>query len=250
MNRTVFLLTACTLLGLAASCFAQENLIRNGSFEELSRCPDGNYNFPAKNWFVLQGTPDLFASCAPRNSVLAVPTNFNGTRSTLAGYNYAGIFLVFVAKSCKEKNCYLASESISTHLTKALKAGKRYKISLMLSLADSAVFRTDSLFCSLSTEAPVAAKMIKQDETRHRFKRSDTYGCSIQFACGGCWNKVEVEFTAKDAYTYLAIGLPRTHYSRATYRQDVARPLQPLPANKWAQSVAYYYLDDVQLTEE
>lgn len=250
MNRTILLLAGCTLISIAGRCFAQENMIRNGSFEDLTKCPDGSYGFPAKNWFVLQGTPDLFAACAPRSSALAVPANFNGTRSTFAGYNYAGIFLVFVAKSYNEKNCYLVSESISTHLTKALKAGRHYKISFVLSLADSAVFRTDSLFCSFSTEAPVAAKTIKQDETRYRFQRSDAYGCPIQFACGGCWNKVEVDFTAKDAYTYLAIGLPRTHYSRGTYRQDVARPLQPLPVSKWSQSVAYYYLDDVKLTEE
>ena len=153
MNKTVFLLVLCAFLGLAASCLAQENLVRNGSFEDLTRCPDGNYNFPAKNWNVLQGTPDLFAACAPRGNALAVPANFEGTRSTFAGYNYAGIFLIFKEKSYNEKHCYLASESIYTHLAKEIKAGKRYKISFMLSLVDSSVFRADSLFCSLSAEA-------------------------------------------------------------------------------------------------
>jgi hypothetical protein len=204
---------------------------------------------------VLQGTPDLFATCAPRNSALAVPANFNGTRSTFAGYNYAGISLVFVERSYNEKNCYLANESIVTRLTKPLKTGKRYKISFVLSLADSSIFRTDSLFCSFSDEAPVAAKMIKQGQKSMsgawlQFRHSDSYGCSIRFACGGCWNNVESAFIAKGAYTYLAIGLPRRQYSRAMYRQDVSQPLQPLLASKWAQSVAYYYLDDIRLVEQ
>jgi OOP family OmpA-OmpF porin len=231
--------------------FAQENLIRNGSFEELSRCPDGNYTFPAKYWSVLYGTPDLFASCVRSSGALAVPANFEGTRSTFTGYNYAGIVVLFAGDRLREKQRYRVTEAIYTRTIKTLKAGRRYKISFAISLADSADFCTDSLYCSLSDKGPVAAKAVKNTLGKwEKFEKSDQYGCSLNFSCKGCWNMVEVAFVAKSGYNYLSIGLPRAKYSKIQYLQDVAKPIRTLSTSKWAQLSAYYYLDNIQLIEE
>jgi hypothetical protein len=241
----------CGALLCSVTSFAQENLVRNGSFEELTKCPDGNYNFPASYWSVLYGTPDLFASCVRQGEALAVPVNFEGTRSTFTGYNYAGIVLFSAGNRIRKKQRYLVAEAIYTRVIKPLKAGKRYKISFLVSLADSASFCADSIYCSLSNKAPVAAKGVKNTVGKwEKFEKSDPYGCSLNFACKGCWNRVEVIFMAKSGYNYLSIGLPRAKYSRTQYLRDVAKPVRPLSAGKWTQQVAYHYLDDIKLIEE
>lgn len=255
MRKVASLLIISFFLLLTTKCFAQENLVRNGSFEELAKCPAESYIFPAKYWFALQGTPDLFAACVPQNHALAVPGNFKGTRSTFADYNYAGLFLVFQEKGFSERNCYLANEALGTRTTKTLRAGKHYRISLLLSLADSAEFCADSIYCFFSTKAPIAARPIKQGDrsmggSYYKFQRSDNYGCSLNFACRGCWNRIEIDFIAKQDYNYLSIGLPRARYSRTQYLRDIAKPVRSLSASKWAQKTAYYYLDDIKLIEE
>lgn len=239
------------LLLFSATAEAQ-NLVRNGSFEEAAKCPAAYLDFDnVAGWRIFQGTPDYFAACAA-NRELGVPQNYHGTRSTFFGRAYASLVVVHVSphgKGAPDKS-YRLSEAICTQTTRPLQRGKDYELTFWISLSDSSFFSTPRLYCSFSEGAPKPSKSVKGFVGRwNAFETSDNYACDMAFDIKGQWNQVTVRFTAPRNYQYLAIGLPRPQYTKAQYRLDLTRPRRKLPASKWEEKSAYYYVDNVSLVE-
>src|ERR1043165_6825321 len=67
-----------------------QNLVPNGSFEELTSCPQG-YNGidTCLGWFTESWSPDCLATCTSFSGIL-VPNNHFGIQSPFEGENYAG----------------------------------------------------------------------------------------------------------------------------------------------------------------
>lgn len=242
----ILVLVIYTALSLSNFCVAQDNIIYNGSFEELKACPRTEFDLPmAKGWQILRGTPDLFAACVPRGEPLGVPNNFNGTRGTFTGSAYAGISLIAFPNRFKSKYAYQMDEAIYTKLLKPLHSGARYRLSFLISSADSSYFCTDSLFCSFSKEPPVSITPVKGIMGKwNKFKNYDGFGCNINFPIKGSWNLVELEFIARNDYNYFSIGLPREYYTMKHYLHDLSNPLKSLSTSKWVEMDGYYYLDN------
>lgn len=77
----------------------QVNLVPNGSFEELTHCPDSRSQIElADPWYSPSktGTPDLFSKCATDYNV-SVPKHYSQNfQNPRTGNSYAGIFLIFI----------------------------------------------------------------------------------------------------------------------------------------------------------
>ena len=110
---------SCFLIFLLASVtLSAQNLIPNGSFEEMKKCPKAIgqidrvelWNSPN------EGTPDYFNACFTRNfNTVGVPNNYFGTMGSFDGAAYAGIL-------CGKKE----KEYLQISLMEPLVAGRKY----------------------------------------------------------------------------------------------------------------------------
>ena len=139
---------------------AQNNLVPNGSFENISTCPTGTiytttllFASPWQN--PTQSTPDLFSSCdttIPQFEICPVnstPCNSRGYQVPHSGNNYAGaVFLGFP----DPYNGY-AREYIQVKLLDSLKNSKKYCVSFYTSRAESSTYATSRIGCLITDTA-------------------------------------------------------------------------------------------------
>lgn len=120
------LLVLIVFLLLTCPAFPQINLVLDGSFES-GNCPNGFGQLPnATMWTSpTDGTPDLFRICAPW--AFKAPGNAFGYQFPLSGDSYCGI-ISFQSGNFRE---YVQCE-----LLDSMEQGKRYILSLNLSLSN------------------------------------------------------------------------------------------------------------------
>ena len=120
---------------LASALRAQQNLVPNGSFEEITRCPLYFGDSVAEHWYSVTAasSPDLYHTCAVQvdqtQIVPEVPENYNGWQWPRTGDAYMGI----------GHNVNLGTEGgeyIQCDLTEHLLAGSRYIVEFFVSRAD------------------------------------------------------------------------------------------------------------------
>ncbi len=97
MKYTFFI---CMLLGLLGKA---QNLVQNGSFEEITACPELNSDYPmsstwdqvtkANGWSSFLNSPDLFSPCGYVNGIFdaRAPMNTFGYQNARTGNNYGGV---------------------------------------------------------------------------------------------------------------------------------------------------------------
>jgi outer membrane protein OmpA-like peptidoglycan-associated protein len=206
--------------------FAQENpkssitnLVNNPSFEELKDCPtDYGQIEKAVGWINLNFTPDLFVKCS-NQAKISTPGNFFGSQYPSTGSNYAGI-TAFHENSL--------NEFIATNLTQPMEKGKKYNVKFRVSLAETysnygcnniGIYFTNDLQETLLGKTP----HVKAKEPITE-KRS--------------WFTISKTIFADADYTHLVIGNFGTpEETKITKVQKSAYP------------VAYYYIDDIQVTK-
>ena len=125
-----------TLIGLLAllqwshaQAQAPENMVYNPSFEEHSQCPQrieaiGIMQGVDAWWQPTKGSSDYFHPCGGREC--QTPRNKMGYQAAHTGEAYCGIY-------CSKENY---REYLQTELREPLKAGRRYRVSYWVSLAD------------------------------------------------------------------------------------------------------------------
>ena len=224
---------------------AQEELVPNGSFEEIQNCPDftnGFYVSASKYWYMpTSGTSDYFNSCSQEvdgfgNIMFSVPTNYQGYQSARTGVAYAGYFAALTPNNV---NYY---EYISVKLNESLQQGKTYKLTYFVSLADSfykppqklqfinhsGAWFSNSMYHVNNSDIIPFAPQVKSDP-------SDFLNDSLG------WQKIEGIFLASGGEEYLTIGC-FAKYADLNYNY--------LPsANSDSAIAVYYYVDDVSLVE-
>ncbi|MFN4235430.1 MAG: gliding motility-associated C-terminal domain-containing protein [Bacteroidia bacterium] len=213
------------LLCILNEVFAQQNLIKNHSFEEYkSDCNFVSY-LDVVIWTTPGGgTPDYFNFC---NTIgFSVPTNLFGFQYANEGNAYVGIRLGQTPPS--PQGFY---EYISQNFGSTLKAGKKYCVFFYASLADlahlSAINRIGMVISSnglvQNNIDPIVIKPQIYYDTLSLL--SDTLN----------WVKIEGEFIANGNEQYVTIG---NFYpvSQTTYADSVIR-------------APYYYIDNVWLYE-
>jgi hypothetical protein len=110
------------------SIFAQSNLVPNPSFETLETCPYlGSQLYFAYPWFVAEGSPDLYNTCATLNN-WSVPFNQFGFQNPHSGNGYAGGVFYNVPSSDYR-------EYLEVQLDSTLIANENYCVSFYVSLS-------------------------------------------------------------------------------------------------------------------
>lgn len=217
---------------LSLSVAGQQNLVRNGSFEEFIECPvSANYGtalnyFGIKDWWQPSSwTPDYFHSCNG-GSFVGVPTNVWGYQQPFHGNAYAG----FVGASWTFGH---GSEYLQTKLRKPLCPDGLYKVRFYVSLANNSKYALSRI-----------GVWITDDSTKHRLSprivESPNYENQFHNTINDTLNWVIIEgvFVPEIEGRYLTIG-----YFHNSVTDSIS--IQ----NSWMADDNYYYVDSVSLIE-
>lgn len=229
-----------TVLGLfVGTQSSAQNLVKNGSFEELLECPK-EVSSLAENALHLSsptaGTTDIFSICS--NGKVAVPKNFRGYQEALSGDAYAGLYLY-------SPNDY--REYIQLPLKTVLKKGAYYEFSLFVSLAESSTVSTSALNV-LFTEEPIAIntsknlskrRLLRGKSRKFNFQKVTWKGSSRNV---DDWVKVEIGFEAKGFEKNIVLG---------NFGSDaVTTTFKTVNKGSVTKEFAYYYIDEVVLVKK
>lgn len=241
-----------TVIGLLAMLqwghlYAQnvENMVYNPSFEEHSSCPQhieaiGIMEGVDAWWQPTKGSSDYFHSCGGREC--QTPRNKMGNQAPHTGEAYCGIY-------CSKENY---REYLQTELKEPLKAGKRYRVSYWVSLADKSPYAVATLGALLTPArtADTTWQIMMNREVvaleNNEIQVIATYYSpqvmnprdSLLDNMTG-WLQVSGEFVAKGGEKFLTIGNFNSFNHSNVH--DIYN------GNALLQG-AYYYIDDVSVT--
>lgn len=135
-----------TLIFIQSYYLQAQNLVPNYSFEDTLQCPNHlNQLACAVGWYKpTVGSSDYFNTCS--NSLVGVPSNFNGWEYAQNGLAYVGIITCIKKSNIRE---YVQTQMIDT-----LVAGSQYSVSFYVSLADSSKYACNNIGAYLS-QTPV-----------------------------------------------------------------------------------------------
>jgi OOP family OmpA-OmpF porin len=220
--------TAFFAVLIATVPLAGQNLIFNGGFEKMSRCPDDiSMLTRSAGWFSPDdGTPDLFCKCnKDKLALVGVPVNFAGVRNSHKANCYAGIA---VSRH--------GGEFICGKLSEPLKKGGFYRLSYFYSHADHATMSVGSLGAILTSADP------RSNESNDiRIKLQD----SIVNDKNG-WRKLCLFFEATGDEQFVMIGCITRRFSTFPARMP---PMKYRMMGMFDSPFAYYMIDDVSLVE-
>lgn len=201
------------------------NQVANPSFESYTFCPtDLSQLASAPPWYQPTfATPDWFNVCATSNLV-SVPANFQGSQTPFQGQAYAGLVAYSLNADYRE---YLQAPLIAP-----LVGGQTYIVSYRVSLADNSGWAASELGVHFST-GPV---------TNYAIQTPLLVVPQIENAAGNPltsttnWMLVQGTYVASGGEDFITLG---------NFRADNATTVVPAAGNET--SLAYYYIDDVQI---
>ena len=227
---------------------SQNNLVPNGSFEDIISCP--NY---IKNWSSFGdttikyavpwqngnfGTVDLYSTCdtfimptyhAPKNGV---PLNVCGYQSPHSGNNYSGFLLA--VKPVIGQNYPLVREYPQVKFTNSLIQNKKYCVSFYVSPADSESRYSTSRMGAYLSDGPIG------NDTTHLLnvipQIENPYHHFLNNYAG--WTAIQGVYAAGGGENYITIG---NFYNDANTDTMI---LSSFPDN-----IIYYYTDDISVVE-
>jgi hypothetical protein len=212
------------LLLFSTVSFGQVNLVPNPSFEDTVACPTtANQVDRAVGWYPSRNSPDYFNGCDWINGLMGVPNNAVGFQYAHSGDAYCGI----VAYMHNDPN---AREDFTCALLSPLIIGKKYQLSFYTSWSGKyrmACNKLGMLFSSINYNSTNNAPLNNYCQF---------YTDSIIVDSVG-WVLVEGSFIADSNYSFLTIG--------NFFDSSMVDTIRPLPS-----SIAYYYIDDVSVTED
>jgi hypothetical protein len=222
--------------------FKAQNLIRNGSFENIS--PPASWNNWGGEFISYSQTPihrvlldwdefnsaDLLAG-ACTHTYSGTPMNLFGYCQPENGSNYAGI-MTFGGSSTEVK------EYIYQQLTSPLQAGKIYCLNYYVSKSDRTSIATKNLDAFFSINLPIISPngyliVTPQISNQTGFISDTTNWIQIQ----GC-------YTAIGGEQYLTIGNFNANINTDTLLLGTVNPFTGNPP------IAYYYIDDITLIDQ
>ena len=215
------------LLGITLNSHGQ-NLVPNGSFEDLDDCPDDLGQLErAKGWHNPSlASPDIFNICD--DSAVGVPQNWQGTQPPQDGNGYAGI----ISKTGNNQNY---REYLQIQLKSKLEQGKSYYFEMYVSKGDVnimldkklSILFTDSLTFQPNSEFIDAIPQIV----------TNTY-----FVDKDGWTKFSTVYVAKGFENVITIG------NFTTITPGVVQPGDiPEDENIGGNDQCYYYIDNIFL---
>ena len=246
LSLNKYLKTSKLLLVICLFLFknnTSQNLIRNGSFENIS--PPQNWNNWSGEFITFSQTPsqrilldwdeeyssDLFTtSCTHTWS--GVPVNVKGYCQPKNGSSYVG-FMLFGNGLTND-----GKEYIYQQLTSPLQSGKIYCLSFFVSRADRKEYAIENIGVYFSNNVQTIGSIGYINKTPQVVNQSglitDTIG----------WTEIQGCFTAIGGEQYITIG---NFNSDANTNSFYAGTNNPIPSNP---EYSYYYIDDITLIDQ
>lgn len=232
-NKQILTLIAVSFATLYSFSQAGENLVPNGSFEELSKKPKklGSIDL-ATGWVSPTGArADLFSDASSIEDI-SIPNNAYGKESAKEGGNYAGI----VAYSYGNK---LPRTYLMAKLDAPLKKGMSYCVKFHVSLSESSKYATNNLGMTISKKAfGTDEKMsIIEDPSLMHFN-NDLKILSARYE----WTEICGVFNAEGGEKYVTIGnfINDEDTKNERMKKDNDVKVTQIAA-------AYYYIDDISV---
>ena len=221
---------AAVLIG-ATNISIGQNLVENGSFEEVTKKPKNEGEiFLAPPWVAgTKAQPDLYSSSA-KNDMIRVPDNAYGDEEPKEGDNYAGI-LVYSDRE-KEARSYLTAR-----LKYPMLAGEHYCVKFHISFADLSKYASNNIGCliskdSIGSETELILKYTPQiiNSTNRIFEKQWS------------WEDICRIYVAEGGEQYITIG------NFAPQASVLTKPVKRPPGYTTTQfRDGYYYIDDVSV---
>lgn len=207
---------------------AQENLVPNGSFEEYFSCPIDWTDLTVMDWYSPTfGTPNYFNSCESSN-LAGVPNNVFGTQNALEGNAFCGFGASFEGINPNFRE-YLQIELKSKLLPEVI-----YHFSCNVSLAEYSEFCCNQIGIAL-TEGSIGGGY----STPIQPAVNSLFVFDQSICDTNNWIKLEFEMKALGDEKFLTIG----------FFSDDSALNEELFNNGATSDFAYYFIDDVVLTE-
>ncbi|HYV92563.1 MAG TPA: T9SS type A sorting domain-containing protein [Chitinophagales bacterium] len=202
-----------------------QNLVGNGSFEEVTSCPPGWSSFDyCVDWFTEVHSPDAIATCSPYP--VSVPNNWLGFQYPFEGDNYAGL-LTYVSYS----GSYAVREIIGAKLIDSMVIGNAYHFSMRVCWAfndsNGTVIATNGLGAQFS-------KVYHNDDVISFNNHPQLHEDSL-ITDSINWGLLQWDYVADSAYKYIYLGnfYDNSHIDTLNGGQQYL--------------YAYYYIDSVNL---
>ncbi|MEO6904365.1 MAG: gliding motility-associated C-terminal domain-containing protein [Bacteroidia bacterium] len=224
MNYYKYLLLV--ILFSAYGISAQNNLVSNYSFESNSNCPTaaGQLSY-VSDWHTCNVlTPNYFNSCQLVPNTYGVPTNIKGYQFSKTGNAFVGILAYGNAPST-------AREYIQSELISPLTAGKSYRVSFNVSLANSSTTAITQLGAYLSTNAISSSTALSLPYTPQIVSDRGNYIIDTVD-----WVEITAIYNATGGEKFITIGNFKDEVQTDTIQMHAGLP------------EAYYYIDDVSIT--
>jgi len=223
-------LIAVVAIGSGLPAAGQE-LIPNPSFELFTCCPTGASELTCADFWTVPtlGSPDYLNACDTTDMV-SVPLNVLGFQDAFDGVGYGAFFaLSGVPVGYRE---YVQTPILDL----GLEAGKTYRLSAQLSLAEDSSFATDRIGAYISTTAITAGDFFVLPVTPQVETPAGTFlDDTVE------WMELNDTFVAEGGEQFVTIGNFHDEVDSATIPAGFG-PDPPLQFGS-----GYYYLDMVSL---
>lgn len=184
---------------MACLSLGQQNLVPNGSFEDITGCPEGpSHAYPnqlslSKNWdYPAIGSSDLYVDCSISSiGGVGVPTNFHGYQVPLHGSAYAGFNAFDIS--------FNYSEYVRVSLNESVKVGDTLILNCYVSLSNRSTHAVAKLGASLENSETGTSAPLQIDP-------DFTLELSGYLADTAGWMKLNDTIIANKCGDYLTIG--------------------------------------------
>lgn len=243
MNRLNVIIFTAFFMHICTNINAQNtrNYALNGSFEDISKCPDGEGDIVlAKHYFQSIGTTtDLFARCG--SPEVGVPKNRVGQMDAYEGDNMAGIIATTKGYSYSD---YI----IGTLDYKNMIPGQSYCVSMKVSLAYQSPWALDQLAVTFS-DSNSWLLIPYRNGVNHYFNPlyninypTTALGQDQNLSVREKWINIKGVITFTKGMKYFWIGANHRAPLFLTPVNDVQQVFNP-------DRTVYYYIDDIKIVE-
>lgn len=221
------------LIGVVSVGYAQDNLVPNYNFQEVTGKVKqaGAIKLAAPWTSPTLAQADLYVPKTKNMDVL-IPSNTRGEEKPMKGDNYVGI----TAYSYKGK---YPRSYLQVKLTEELEAGKKYCVTMHVSLSDISKYATSHIGIAVSDKELVANNsQVLQFNAQIVSRRSTIY--EKQFY----WTPICGSYTAKGGEQFITLGNFTPDDKVLTKKVK-----RPKGFTKPQTSDAYYYVDNISVVD-
>jgi OmpA-OmpF porin, OOP family len=240
-----------------------QSLVPDAGFEKYRGCPEYfNDFFMLQHWYrCTEGTPDVFSNCSVdlaedksgKKSDRKAPTSAHDLISAQVPKNDIGFQYPHTGNSYGGLTAYASinaeyAEYMCIKLSQPMVKGKRYKLSMFISLADNSFYygsNIGALFVKDESTLPNKRPMLAYNTESIKATPDITFDLST-FTDTVNWQKVEGTFISIGGENYMVIGA----FGVPAFKGRFAAKNKITGVLTARKPYTYYYIDDVEVVED